>query len=288
MGRHIISSTDRDRIVKLREREYEKLKRLVDLGNKPPLSRSELIYFGKLLDPEYPDYIKAPRPASLDFTGMSMHPKSSPPSKAPAAPVEPAAPKAGPPLTKDELKQVFQATKEKAIQAAPPQVEAGAGAPPEETGGERIGPYTWAEGGKLTKYQVEKIVKAAGEHGTRTTQARNKLIILLMADLGLGMEELRRVGPETVNLEKAVYYSLVGDIPVKKVSRRAWDLLEGTVKLGQNIALDNTVYYRLVRSITEAAGEKVTAAQLIKYGKAHRAQHMRTRTGHAQAITGKE
>lgn len=287
MGRYNVNATNRDKELARREREYQKLKRIVDLGNKPPLSRAELIYFGKLPDPQYTDYLTAPRPASLDYTGMSMHPKTDKPPEVKAE-LPPAVPKDGPPLTKGELQEVFEATKAQALDLEKTAPAAEAHQVPEDeteiSPGDRIGPFTWAKGGKISRGRVEKVITAADTYGTKTTQARNKLIVLLMADIGLGMDELRRIGPDTVNLDKGVFFSLAGDIPIRRVSRRTWRLLEGMVKLGQGVALDNATYYRLVRAITEAAGEKITAAQLIRSGKAHRAEHMRTKRGHATAI----
>jgi len=255
------TNDDRQRELKRREREYQKLQRIVDLGNKPPLSIAEKVYFGKMIDPAYPDYYLAPRPASLDFKGMSMHPKvkgEAPPAPGPSPAVQ---------LPPEVRANAARISKKEIL--APPEDMSGpddledlpAGAP---VGAGVRGPYKVTPAGvKLKPSQVEALLSA-------TKKQRDRMVIMLMSDLGLGMADIVRIGPSTVNLEKEVFHSGQGDIPIRKVSPRAWHVLKGFVQYGESLNLNNVTFYRIVKKNAEAAGLNITAAQLIRYGKEYR------------------
>jgi len=255
------ANDDRQRELKRREREYQKLQRIVDLGNKPPLSIAEKVYFGKMIDPDYPDYYLAPRPASLDFKGMSMHPKvkgEAPPAPGPSPAVQ------LPPEVRAKAAKVSKKDILAPIVELPPDDEPGEIRPAPGRAGAARGPYKVTPAGvKLRPSQVEALLAA-------TKKQRDRMVIMLMSDLGLGMADIVRIGPSTVNLEKEVFHSGEGDIPIRKVSPRAWHVLKGFVQYGESLNLNYVTFYRIVKKNAEAAGLNITAAQLIRYGKEYR------------------
>lgn len=117
---------------------------------------------------------------------------------------------------------------------------------------------------------VERLISAA-------TDSRDRLLILLMADVGLTMSDIATVGPDTVDVDSGTFASSNGEIPVKMISPRTWSLLEPYVRFGGRLDLHRASIYRIVQAVSAEAGLNITASQLGKYGRAYRIKQLAAR-----------
>lgn len=119
---------------------------------------------------------------------------------------------------------------------------------------------------------VELLIAAA-------TDSRDRLLILLMADVGLTMNDIAMIGPDTVDVELGKFTSSSGEIPVRMISPRAWALLEPYIRFGGTLDVHRATIYRIVQAVSTKAGLNVTASQLGKYGRAYRLKQLASRQG---------
>lgn len=118
---------------------------------------------------------------------------------------------------------------------------------------------------------VERLISSA-------TDSRDRLLILLIADVGLTLSEIATVGPDTVDVDSGTFTSISGEIPVKMISLRTWSLLEPYVRFGGTLDLHRASIYRIVQATGARAGLNITASQLGKYGRAYRIKQLAARS----------
>ena len=117
---------------------------------------------------------------------------------------------------------------------------------------------------------VERLIAAA-------TDSRDRLLVLLMADVGLTMNDIATVGPDTVDIDSGTFTSSNGEIPVKMISPRTWSLLEPYVRFGGRLDVHRATIYRMVQAVSAEAGLNITASQLGKYGRSYRIKRLAER-----------
>lgn len=110
------------------------------------------------------------------------------------------------------------------------------------------------------------------------TDSRDRLLILLMADVGLTMNDISKIGPDTVDVDLGVFMSSNGEIPVKMISPRTWALLEPYIRFGGTLDVHRATIYRIVQAVSAKAGMNITASQLGKYGRAYRIKQLANRS----------
>ena len=237
---------ERQRALKERAAEYVRKKHEIDMGGRRPFTIPELMYFG--VYPRSADYVDT-RPDSLD-------------SESGVVPYTPRPPAA----------DTITPSPSPAVAEVPDDLP--------DDDGPMPGPYTRTSPGELNAATVERIIAAVPSN-----RPRHRMAVLLMADVGLGMADIARVGPSTVDVKRGVLHVSEGDVPVKKISPRTWTALCGYVQSGGDLAMGNVTYYRIVRAAAELAGVNATAAQLIRYGKKYRVERTR-KAPRTSAATG--
>ena len=115
------------------------------------------------------------------------------------------------------------------------------------------------------RYMGKTITKMVG-----VSVGRERLILLLLAELGLSQDDICRVGPATVGLRAGVFHSLDGDIPVRDISPAAWAELEPFIAAHRSLTMCRSTIYNTVRRVAERANVRATAADLARYGRENR------------------